>query len=63
MSVCAAVKTVPEHQAPTMGCIAEASIAQTWPMGAVAPDVAGRAPAEIGGQIARSVYGSLRGQQ
>ena len=32
-------------------------------MGAAAPDVAGAHSAEIGGQIARSVYGSLRGQQ
>jgi len=68
MSVRAAVKPVPEHQAPTMGRIARA-----WPVGGAALDVAGApAPiqlragarfAEIGGQISCSVYGSLGGKQ
>jgi len=47
MSVRAAAEPAPDVQVSTMGCIAEASIAQAWPMGAAAPDVAGVRPAEI----------------
>ena len=47
--------------------LAEGGIAQAWPAGGAVPDVpaaairlnAGARPAEIGGQIARSVYGGI----
>lgn len=47
--------------------LAEGGIAQAWPAGGAVPDVPAAAirlnadarPAEIGGQIARSVYGGI----
>jgi len=53
------------------GSLAEGGIAQAWPAGGAVPAVAaapiqlttGARPAEIGGQIARSVYGGIGGKQ
>ncbi len=50
---------------------AEGGIAQAWPAGGAVPDVpaapiqlnAGARPAEIGGQIAHSVYGGIGGKR
>jgi hypothetical protein len=52
------------------GSAAEAGIAQAWPAGGALPDVPaapiqlspGTRPAEIGGQIAASVYGGIGGK-
>jgi hypothetical protein len=63
MSVRGAVKQAPEHQMLPMGCIVEANIARARPMDAAALDMSGAHSAEIGGQIAFSVYGSLQGKQ
>jgi hypothetical protein len=54
----------------TAGGTVEGSIAQTWPTGGAVPSVpaapiqlsTGVRPAEIGGQIARSVYGGIGGK-
>ena len=59
MSVRAAAEPAPTHQTPTIG----RTHCQAWRMGAAALDVAGARPAEIGGQITRSVYGSLGEKQ
>ena len=53
------------------GSTAEGNIAQAWPAGGAVPDVpaapiqlrAGARPAEIGGQIAASVYGGIGRKQ
>jgi hypothetical protein len=51
--------------------LADGSVAEGWQAGAAVPEVradpinlgAGARPAEIGGQIARSVYGGIGGKQ